>query len=195
MCLKGLYVPFYTILADGKPRTRMKRYNIYLFTSLHFPHDCASATSRRVFFSPRRVSTSRYLVTLAGRKNRIRIIAEQRGTVYEREEKTAYCRGVTDQSESPRHDSASFSVVRSLARSLASRSLFEEETSKVRYRARLERFRNSRERVRASRPADTYAITRAYPFFRSPSFYLSSPGSTFFIRLARARVRFRFCFA
>ena len=63
------------------------------------------------FFSPRRVSTSRYLVTLAGRRNRIRIIAEQHSTAQQKEEEeekdeeAAYCRSVTDQSESPRHDS------------------------------------------------------------------------------------------
>lgn len=52
---------------------------IYLFTSPYFPHDCANAATKpQNFSSPRRVSTSRYLVALAGRRNRI--IAEQRGT-------------------------------------------------------------------------------------------------------------------
>lgn len=35
--------------------------------------------SRKIFFLPWRVSTSCYLLILAGRRNRIRIIAEQRG--------------------------------------------------------------------------------------------------------------------
>lgn len=105
---------------------------------------------------------------------------EEEEEMEEEKEETAYCQGVTDQSESPRYNSRR-SLVRSRVRLSSKRSLRRRDIG-----PRLERIRNSRERVRASRPAgDTYAITlrehtlffclllSSFPLQEAPSSFVS----------------------
>jgi len=177
-----------TILCDISWWQTNKNETIqYTYSRRTFRMIARALQRSRRFFSPRCVSTSRYLVTPAGHRNQIRIIAEQRST--------AGGGGGGGRILSRRNGSEWKSETR-LAPFARSRVRL---SSKRRLRRRdIGHNSNGSEIVVSAFASRRYLrnyVTRAYPLSLSPSFLLYSPGSASFARLARARVRFRSCFA